>query len=103
MCNLSVLNRNTLLKIDKQCHVDIFDHTCTSICLVRVKYREEQIQKKLEERKFIEAEKDLEEREKEYRLERLREKVKCNILKEVCGICHSGHSLSQKFNCDSVL
>lgn len=42
----------------------------------RVKYREEQIQKKLEERLFLEEEKDLEEREKEYRLERLREKVR---------------------------
>ena len=45
------------------------------IFIYRVKYREEQIQKKIEERKFLEDEKDLEEREREYRLERLREQV----------------------------
>ena len=45
----------------------------------RVKYREEQIQRKIEERKFREDEKDLEEREKEYRLEVLREKVNFRI------------------------
>lgn len=48
--------------------------------LSRIKYREEQIQRKIEERKFIQEEKDLEEREKEYRLEMLREKVGANPL-----------------------
>ncbi|XP_060598040.1 coiled-coil domain-containing protein 148-like [Ruditapes philippinarum] len=42
----------------------------------RIQYREEQIQRKIEERKFLQEEKDLEEREKEYRLEMLREKVR---------------------------
>lgn len=42
----------------------------------RIKYREQQIQRKIEERKFIQEEKDLEEQEKEYRLEMLREKVR---------------------------
>lgn len=46
------------------------------ICF-RIKYREEQIQRKLEERKFKEEEKNLEEQEKEYRLEMLRERVCC--------------------------
>ena len=41
----------------------------------RIQYREEQIQRKLEERRLREEEKDQEELEKEYRLEALREKV----------------------------
>jgi hypothetical protein len=46
-----------------------------STLFYRIQYREEQIQRKIEERKFLQEEKDLEEREKEYRLEMLREKV----------------------------
>ena len=41
----------------------------------RIQYREEQIQRKIEERKHMEEEKELDEQEREYRLEMLREKV----------------------------
>ena len=47
--------------------------------MVRIKYRAEQIDAKILERKYIEEEKRLEEIEKERRLEALREQV-CNYI-----------------------
>ena len=49
------------------------------VFMVRIKYRAEQLDAKILERKYIEEEKRLEEIEKERRLEALREQV-CNYI-----------------------
>ena len=68
--------RNIIMKI--YCYISIKSNE-QIVFMVRIKYRAEQLDAKILERKYIEEEKRLEEIEKERRLEALREQV-CNYI-----------------------